>query len=259
MARHPRLGRILALSRGHIESFPGCMNILVPERQFDDATIEMMDRPQLVSAELLADLENLRQLNRYFGSYRLVRHFLRRWFVPGSSISAIDLCTGFGDIPRFVVDWCRANHVSARIDAVDSQPATLELAKEHSRSYPEITFAVSDVFEVAPSGPVDFVFCSLALHHFADDPAIRLLRQARSMAQRGVLIADLERSDFGIAGIYLLTSCIYRAPMTRFDARLSICRAFSFSELHRLASAAGWQRFGHRRFPVCRQAIWMES
>ena len=32
------------------------MNILVPERKFDDATIEMMDRPQLVSAELLADL-----------------------------------------------------------------------------------------------------------------------------------------------------------------------------------------------------------
>jgi SAM-dependent methyltransferase len=235
------------------------MNILVPVRKFEDATIEMMDRPQLVSAELLADLKNLQQLNRYFGSYKLVRHFLRRWFVPGSSISAIDLCTGFGDIPRFVVDWCRVNHVSVRITAFDFQPATLELAKEYSRSYPEITFAASDVFKVAFSTSIDFVFCSLALHHFADDSAIRLLRQARSMAQRGVLVADLERSDFGIAGIYLLTSCIYRTPMTRFDARLSIRRAFSFSELHRLASAAGWQGFGHRRFPVCRQAIWLGS
>jgi SAM-dependent methyltransferase len=235
------------------------MNILVPVRKFDDAAIEMMDRPQLVSAELLADLKNLQQLNRYFGSYRLVRHFLCRWFVPGSSISAIDLCTGFGDIPRFMVDWCRANHVNARIAAVDFQPATLELAREHSRSYPEITFAASDVFKIASSSPVDFVFCSLALHHFGDDCAIGLLRQARSMARRGVLVADLERSDFGIAGIYLLTACVYRAPMTQFDARLSIRRAFSFSELHRLATAAGWQRFGHRRFPVCRQAIWLES
>jgi len=234
-------------------------NLLVPARKFDGATIEMMDRPQLVSGELLGDLENLQQLNRYFGSYQLVRHFLRRWFLPCSSVTAIDLCTGFGDIPRFVVDWCRANDVSARIAAIDFQAATLELARERSHSYPEITFAVSDAFEFTPASPVDFVFCTLALHHFSDDAAIRLLRQARSMARRGVLVADLERSDLGIAGIYLLTSCIYRAPMTRFDARLSFRRAFSFSEMRGLASAAGWQRFGHRRFPVCRQAVWLES
>jgi ubiquinone/menaquinone biosynthesis C-methylase UbiE len=219
----------------------------------------MMDRPQLVSAELLVDLENLQQLNRYFGSYALIRYFLRRWFRPGNPVTAIDLCTGFGDIPRFVVDWCRANEISVRITAVDFQPATLELAMERSRSHPEITFAVSDVFKFVPASPVDFVFCSLALHHFADNAAIRLLQQARSLGQRGVLVADLERSDFGLAGIYLLTSCIYREPMTRFDARLSFRRAFSFSEMRRLASAAGWQGFGHRRFPVCRQAIWLES
>jgi ubiquinone/menaquinone biosynthesis C-methylase UbiE len=234
-------------------------NLLVPARKFDESTIEMMDRPQLVSADLLDDLKSLQELNRQFGSYRLVRHFLRRWFTPGSSISVIDLCTGFGDIPRLVIDWCRANQVRARITAVDFQPATLDLARERSGSYPEISFTVSDVLEFAPAGPADFVFCSLALHHFADDKAIRLLRQARSLGQRGVLVADLERSDLGIAGIYLLTSFIYRAPMTRYDARLSIRRAFSFSEMSRLASAAGWQPFGHRRFPVCRQAIWLES
>jgi SAM-dependent methyltransferase len=234
-------------------------NLLVPARIFDGATIEMMDRPQLVTTELLVDLENLRKLNRYFGSYALVRHFLRRWCPPGSSISAIDLCTGFGDIPRFMVDWCRANNVHARIIAVDFQSATLELAIERSRSYPEITFVLSDVLQFAAASPVEFVFCSLALHHFADDAAIQLLQKARSMAQRGILIADLERSDFGIASIYLLTACIFREPMTRYDARLSFRRAFSFSEMRRLASKAGWPQFGHRRFPICRQAIWLES
>jgi SAM-dependent methyltransferase len=236
-----------------------CTNLLVPTRRFDDAIIEMMDRPQPVSGELLADLQNLQHLNRYFGSYRLIRHFLRRWFRPGTSLRVLDLCTGFGDIPRYMVDWCRANDITAWVTAVDFQPATLQLAMEQSRSYPEITFALSDIFNFEPIGPVDFAFCSLALHHFADGGAIRLLQRARSIAQTGVLIADLERSDFGIAGIYLLTSCLYREPMTRFDARLSFRRAFSFSEMHRLASAAGWQRFGHRRFPVCRQAVWLES
>jgi SAM-dependent methyltransferase len=234
-------------------------NLLTPKRIFDGTTIEMMDRPQLVSAELESDLESLEKLNRYFGSYALIRYFLRRWARPGRPFSAIDLCTGFGDIPRFIVNWCRTRGVTVQITAVDFQPATLALAVERSKNYPEITFLASNVFNFVPVNPADFVFCSLALHHFADDEAIRLLRGAQLMAQRGVLVADLERTDLAIAGIYLLTACVFREPMTRFDGRLSIRRAFSFQEMGRLASAAGWRQFGHRRFPACRQAIWLES
>jgi SAM-dependent methyltransferase len=234
-------------------------NLLIPKRIFDGTITEMIDRSQPVSAELEIDLENLEKLNRYFGSHALVQYFLRRWLRPGGSFVAIDLCTGFGDIPRFIVNWCRSNHVAVRITAVDFQAATLELAMERSKGYPEITFLESNVFKFVPISPADFVFCSLALHHFDDDGAIHLLRRARVMAGRSVLVADLERTDFGIAGVYMLTACVFREPMTRFDARLSIRRAFSFREMHQLASAAGWKHFGHSRFPVCRQAIWLES
>jgi len=103
------------------------------------------------------------------------------------------------------------------------------------------------------------VFCSLALHHFADDRARLLLQRVRALATRGILIADLERSDLGIIGIDLLTCFVYREPMTRYDARLSFRRAFSFSEMHGIAGNAGWERFGHRRFPVSRQAVWLEE
>ena len=48
------------------------------KRSFDPAVLEMMDRPQPVSAELKRDLERIRQLNRWFGSYRLVLGFMRR-------------------------------------------------------------------------------------------------------------------------------------------------------------------------------------
>jgi SAM-dependent methyltransferase len=218
-----------------------------------------MDLPQTVSKELEVDLENLRNLNREFGAYSLVRHFLRRWFHSASAVSLIDLCTGYGDIPRFTVDWCRKNNVCVQISAVDFQCATLELAIRRSQSYPEISFIASDVFEFVPATPADFLFCSLALHHFADAAAIQLLRRVRAMARQGILIADLERSDLGIVGIFLLTECIYREPMTRDDGRLSFQRAFSFREMFEIAVKAGWREFGHRRFPVCRQAIWLES
>jgi hypothetical protein len=47
--------------------------------------------------------------------------------------------------------------------------------------------------------------------------------------------------------------------MTKTDARLSAARAFSFRELRALAERAGWKNFGHRKFAVGRQAIWIDS
>ena len=77
-------------------------------RSFDPAVLEIMDRPQAVSHELERDLQHLRQLNRWFGSYRLVSKFMRRWIKPGARLRVIDLATGSGDIPRLLVDFARS-------------------------------------------------------------------------------------------------------------------------------------------------------
>ena len=70
------------------------------KRQFNPAELELMDRPQPVSAELESDLENIRELNRWFGSYALISMFLSRWIKPGARLRIIDLATGSGDTPR---------------------------------------------------------------------------------------------------------------------------------------------------------------
>ena len=88
------------------------------KRLYDPTIPELMDRAQPVSAELKTDLHNLRKLNRYFGSYRLVRHFLRRWVKTGDRVRMIDLATGSGDIPRLMVDYARKVDASLRVDAM---------------------------------------------------------------------------------------------------------------------------------------------
>jgi len=66
--------------------------------------------------------------------------------------------------------------------------------------------------------------------------------------------------DFGVVGIYLLTSLLLRHPMNRFDARLSMRRAFSFGELRTAAIAARVSRdLATAGFPVSRQASWLEK
>src|SRR6266481_937486 len=118
---------------------------MTKRRRFDPAVLEMMDRPQPVSAELEGDLERIRQLNRWFGSYRLVLYFVRKWLQPGGQWRILDLGTASGDIPRLIVDFARSIGAHVEIDALDRQPATLEIARGLSADYPEIRFRETDI------------------------------------------------------------------------------------------------------------------
>jgi 2-polyprenyl-3-methyl-5-hydroxy-6-metoxy-1,4-benzoquinol methylase len=227
------------------------------KRQFDPGTLELMDRPQPVLAELELDLHRLRQLNRYFGSYRLVLQFVRRWIKPGDSVRIVDLATGSGDIPRLIVDHARAIGARVQIEALDRQPATLEIAAKLSVDYPEISFIEADMLTWQPADRYDLVLCTLVLHHFSEQDAVRVLQQCSKFSQNFILVSDLCRGWLASVGAYLVTALIFREPMTKHDARMSVARAFSFHELHELAQRAGWPNFGHRKFRFGRQAIWM--
>jgi SAM-dependent methyltransferase len=229
------------------------------KRQFDPAEPELMDRPQPVSSELENDLRNLRQLNRFFGSHCLVRNFLRRWIEPGDHVRIVDLATGSGDIPRLIVDYSQKIGAKVEVDALDRQPATLEIARNLSGNYPEISYVEANILEWRPAEPYDIVLCSLALHHFSDDDAVRLLRRCRELSRKYVLVSDLRRGLLATIGVYLLTALIFREPMTRYDGRISAARAFSVPELDELAGRASWQNFQQKKFHFGRQAIWLEE
>src|SRR5437762_2670994 len=228
------------------------------KRSFDPTVLEMMDRPQPVSPELERDLERIRQLNRWFGSYRVILDFIRRWINPGARVRIVDLATGSGDIPRLIVDYARKIGAYVEIDALDQQRATLEVATKLSASYPEISYREANILEWNSVQAYDIVLCTLALHHFSDEDAVIVLRRCRESSRDLVLVSDLRGGFLATVGVYLLTALILREPMTRYDARLSAERAFSFSEMRKLAVRAGWQNFGHRRFRVARQAIWLK-
>ena len=229
------------------------------KRRFNPAELELMDRPQPVSGELERDLENIRELNRWFGSYALISLFLSRWIKAGARLRIVDLATGSGDIPRLIAEYGRKVGADLRIDALDRQPATLEIAKKLSARYPEITFVEGNLLEWDATEPYDLVLCTLALHHFSDHDAVCVLKRCRELSRNFVLVSDLRRGWLAKLGVHLLTATMFREPMTKYDARLSAARAFSFSEMNQLARRAGWTNFGHKIFPFARQAIWWEA
>lgn len=227
-------------------------------RHFEAEEPELMDRPDASPAELAAALTSLRALNRYFGTYRIVAKFLRAWIKRGDRLRVLDLATGSADIPRLIADHAREVGAEVQIVAVDFQPATVEMARQLSSGYPEITCECANALTFSTAEPFDLVINFLALHHFSDEDAVRLLRRCRELSRKFVLVSDLRRGWLATIGVYLLTALFFRDRMTRQDGRASAARSFSLGELRGLALRAGWQRFAARKFRFARQAIWME-
>ena len=93
-------------------------------RRFDPEDPELMDRPQPVSAALEKDLENLRGLNRWFGAWRIIRHWLGPRLTRGRALRIVDLCTGSGDLPILMVEMARAAGCPVVVDAVEAAAAS---------------------------------------------------------------------------------------------------------------------------------------
>src|ERR1044072_3997477 len=141
-------------------------------RQFNPSELEWMDKPQPVTAELMGDLRNLRQLSRLFGSYSLVMRFMRRWLDSGARLRIADLATASGDIPRLIIDYARTIGATIQLDEIDQQRATLEIARSLSAGYPEISFKQADILEFGQTAEYDVVLCTLVLHHFTEEDAV---------------------------------------------------------------------------------------
>ncbi len=234
------------------------------ERIFDPEEPELMDREGDFTPEWDKDLANLRGLNRHFGAHRIIRQFFESLHIsPGEPITVLDLCTGSADLPAHLVDLARAAGIDLKIDAIDLHSATLQGARSHlGEKYPEISLHQADVLtDLLPSPKYDLVLCSLALHHFTEEDAVKLLTRMRQHATRGLLLADLERSLLCTTAVWLVTALIYRDPMTVIDGRQSAAAAFSKAELLEMIEKAGWRNEGpirHRQFPIGRQAVFLE-
>lgn len=227
-------------------------------RHFEEDRPEWMDVAETASPELAEDLANLASLNRRFGAHRLVLEYLEPLLRRGQPLRIVDLGTGAADIPRMLVQRAREVGCPLAITAVDKQRPTLEIAEKFSTGFPEIRFVRADFLDFSEGTLYDIVLCNLVLHHLDESDAIRLLRRCRELTRGVALVTDLRRSRLAQASIFAVTELFYRQEMTKHDARLSAERAFSYPELHKLAIAAGWWGFRHRRAPFFRQVLWMD-
>ena len=112
---------------------------------------------------------------------------------------------------------------------------------------------MADGFELPfPDRNFDFVICSKTLHHFTEQQAVRLLKEAARVTRRGLLILDLRRSWIAYALIGILSRLFTRNRLTRYDGPLSVLKAFTPAEFTALAGEAGVPGF-----KIVREPFWL--
>lgn len=223
------------------------MAILIPTRRFDPADPEQMDRPGADPVILRDDLRNLRVINRFFGGLSAVRRSvipLLDMIEKGKEVRILDLATGSADHPIALANLAHARGDTVHITAVDRNPHMVRIARERTAGYPNITIEQQDLLQIPyPSKSFDIVLCSLAIHHFSHDEAVRILQTIHRISRIGYIVNDLSRSWIGAWTAWIYTHSTTRNPMTLHDSYISVLRAFTPGELRSMAEEAGLRRY----------------
>jgi len=205
--------------------------------------MELLDESGHDPAELAANFRDIQRVNQLLGgTSTILRHLppLVDAIPPAQPVTVLDLATGSADIPLAISRWAKRHGKTMSIVASDSSEAILALARTQVEGHPEITVAQYDARAVPqPDKQFEIVLCSLSLHHFAPDDAVRVLREMDRLARTGFILNDLRRGRLGYAAAWIASRLTTRNRLTRNDAPLSVKRAYTPRELAVLLHRAG--------------------
>ncbi|HEY6951966.1 MAG TPA: methyltransferase domain-containing protein [Bacteroidota bacterium] len=235
------------------------MTFLVPPRRFNPETPELMDVPNPDPRILSQDHGNLRIINKYFGGLRAVRQHvggLLSKMEDHKPVRILDLATGSADQPISLVTMARKLGRPIEITAIERSPLTLSIARDRTKQFPEIRLEQGDVRSIHYSpGSFDIALCSLAIHHFSREDAVRILRTMNEVSRVGFVVNDLDRSWPAAWTAWIYTHLTTRNPMTLNDSYVSVLRAFTPEELQGMARDSGVRDSHIFRHPMFRLVL----
>jgi 2-polyprenyl-3-methyl-5-hydroxy-6-metoxy-1,4-benzoquinol methylase len=205
------------------------------------AEVEIMDDLDCHGEVVDQTLRELEVINRLLGGDYVTIDGIDK--LIGGSIAEFkigDCGCGGGDLAMKIVKWGRKKGLRLKVEGIDANPHIVDFARKNCSILPEITFEVLDVFSPEfQRKKYDILTATLFVHHFDNDQLVKLFSSMKAQARVGVVINDIHRHQFSYHSIKWLTKFFSRSAMVRFDAPLSVRRAFKKEELVTILERAG--------------------
>jgi hypothetical protein len=208
--------------------------------------VEVLDSPGADPALVRRMLADIACANRWLGGVSALRVGLR--FLLGTAprsmpLTLLDVGTGAGDLPLAAQRWARKRGIALRSVGVERHRAAAQLSNENG--VPCVVACGSALPFRTPVHPspftqsVDIVLISQLLHHFDDDAATTLIREAVAVARHGVILTDLRPMAGAALGFQLAGWALRFHPTTVSDGIVSVSRGRTAHMLGQLACRAG--------------------
>jgi SAM-dependent methyltransferase len=179
---------------------------------------------------------DIARTNRWLGGDRALATGVARLLHPDRPrATVLDLGAGIGGAGHVVRRVASQRGIQVDCVAVDVSES---LARVAARREGLGVCATALSLPFADAG-VDVTICALLLHHFDDQGAVALLREALRVSRVGVVVADLQRTRVAAMGLWLASYPLGFHPVSRHDGMVSIMRGFTRLELSALLNAAG--------------------
>lgn len=209
------------------------------------AELEIMDDLDCHGEVVDQTLRELEVINRLLGGdyvtidgvAKLIRNAGVAKDTRRNEIVIADYGCGGGDLAMKMVEWGKKKGIPLNVVGIDANPHIVDFARKHCNQYSEITFETLDVFENVKK--YDIITATLFVHHFDDLQLVRLFSSMKKHTNFGVVINDIHRHSFSYHSIKWLTRFFSKSAMVRFDAPLSVRRAFKRRELEKILYEAG--------------------
>lgn len=218
----------------------------MPSFTYRSNDIEIMDDLNCAGEVVDQTLRELETINTLLGGNHVTISGVKKLLSKKSAtnFTIADLGCGGGDILKLVALWGRKRGLKFRLTGIDANLNIIAFARKNSEGFPEINYEFDNIFSGEfMAKKYDLILATLFMHHFTEDQLVEVFRSLKTQAAIGIVINDIHRHWFAFHSIRLLTQLFSKSKMVKYDAPLSVLRAFKKSELQSILQKAGIESY----------------
>jgi len=211
------------------------------------STIEIMDDLACNGEVVFQTLRELDVINHWLGGNAVTISALKKsWeIIPQEELITIaDLGCGSGEMLRIIAKFAEHENRKVKLIGFDANAHIINYARNHSKDFSNISFETTNVFSKDfQDQKFDLVLATLFMHHFSEDELVTLFSSLKLQTRSAIIINDIHRHPLAFHSIKWLTQLFSRSAMVKFDAPLSVLRAFKKSEWNTVMKKASITNF----------------